>query len=139
MEWCEDSVYIKQCEKAEEIQTCWKLLKGDWFYNKVHRKIMVFPYSYSTLKQLELKIWLPRQDQLQEMIKHSDIYFWDLCKEPEGWLVLGRDVAEERIYPEDSLDGIKEKHYSNTAEQALIKAVMFKYNKVWNGKDWISS
>jgi len=34
MKWYEDPTYIKQCEKAEEIQSLWKPRIGDWFYKK---------------------------------------------------------------------------------------------------------
>jgi len=87
--------YIKMCEKAEEIQERWKPRDGDfiarvWWNGKWYRKfvgfakvmgggtyIEVVPSTYSfDIEEKERSIekygyrewiWLPRQDQLQEM------------------------------------------------------------------------
>jgi len=82
--------------------------------------------------------WLPRQDQLQDMLEdYPGLFFWDLCRQPEGWLCMGRDVGEQTIYPRKE-GYIKEEDISKTAEQALLRMLMSqKYGKVWNGKNWV--
>jgi len=83
-------------------------------------------------------VWLPRQDQLQDMLEDClGLLFWDLCNEPEGWLCMGRDVGEQTIYPRKE-NFIKEEDMSKTAEQALLKMLMSQeYDKKWNGKGWV--
>ena len=140
--------YIRMCERAEEIQKNWRPAVEDDVYihsfetvsfikNEVFYK-GYFIWGFPTQITKEDLIWLPRQDQLQEMIMNmecSNIMFWDLCMKAGGWLCFGRDIAEEIIYPREKI--IYEEDYSKTAEQALLKMVMKeKYNKIWNGKEW---
>jgi len=63
----------------------------------------------------------------------NEVMFFDVCCEPEGWLVFGRDIGEDTIYPDDLYPTgnarkkrrgvIKEHHYSNTLKSALIKMI----------------
>lgn len=111
MKWYEDPVYIKMCEKAEELQKDWKPDVGDYLLrrytvfgepldstmwpNKKDKEELIilnyhsglpewwhsvtpdgesrlaqFPDTSSRVKAT--CIWLPRQDQLQEMVKWKD-------------------------------------------------------------------
>ena len=71
VKWYEDPIYIKMCKKADEIQREWKPQNGDFYYfcqgvlvANVHQESLqeAFGDDYQHL------IWLPRQDQLQDMI-----------------------------------------------------------------------
>ena len=122
--------YIKMCEKAEEIQ------ESKW--SKRFPSHLVGTYWQTTKKQLidldgdflaEIKdtdnisetryVWLPRQDQLQDMITDRPM---------SGLLLDFRDSALAFLWG-DGLDSM---------EQLWVAFVMKeKYNKVWNGEGWI--
>jgi len=78
--------YIKQCEKAEEIQRLWEKQDGDYYYEELKEKqtggykqgTHIFCYgcqyemsSHQITKNTEKFIWLPTQDQLQKMIEYN--------------------------------------------------------------------
>jgi len=118
--------YIKMCEKAVEIQHE-ELLKGDYVVINEKTELIADTMHYSPA-ELDTAIWLPRQDQLQEMVmdkfKGSSLYsmideFDWFCS--ESGLVF-TDYAEQ----------------FTSMEQLWLAFVMKeKYNKTWNGEDWI--
>ena len=67
--------YIKMCEKAEEIQGEWTQPHvGDQAYLRGSRTIVTelwFDLQDKGLLNKGEAIWLPRQDQLQEMVKET--------------------------------------------------------------------
>ena len=142
--------YIKICEKAKEIQTR-QLIYGDYY--TFRKKDFVWKFSINELVGQYLKpkievdavgsdfgkylIWLPRQDQLQETMSdyiqeqlgiiHSEIKqaFVDFAV----W--LGKQYLDEPFtcVPTNCFE---------TGEQLWLAFVMQeKYNKLWNGEDWI--
>lgn len=60
--------YMNMCKKAEEIQKIWKHSMrsgGDFYYNK----ILAAVYAVTDNEQKDEDcIWLPRQDQLQDIL-----------------------------------------------------------------------
>lgn len=94
--------YIKMCEKAEKVQREWKPQVGDYFFRKDREGIGVItsispdgivsvtyikitydgepeprniPGIAGSINYVkETKVWLPRQDQLQEKLE-SDYYY----------------------------------------------------------------
>lgn len=116
--------YILMCEKAEEIQKKW-----DWdsdfccLYNRIDKKcycnVQLYVYCGKEKKNLEVDreiyVWLPRQDQLQEILgminyKHVKGIILDFAY----WCPT---VTEE----------------FRTHEQLWLAFVMYKkYNKIWN-------
>ena len=113
--------YIKMCEGAEEIQTikCLydlgqigiKVVGADWFY------------LYDTDTSFPKIIWLPRQDQLQEMVEGEPLqqlyrfneWLTDCAKEPENY----------------------HHNFENSMEQLWLAFVMKeKYQKTWDGEKW---
>lgn len=128
--WYNDPVYIKMCEKATDIQKqnyhigCIKEFaifqgggiildgNGSWWYG--YEKTEHPPF------EIRLKVWLPRQDDLQDMIS-DDVH--DLISEFDGFVSFPEEWGN---FPFASL------------EQLWLAFVMKeKYNKVWNGEDWI--
>ncbi len=123
--------YIKQCEKAEEIQklktpivpvSLYRLTSGevingntgDYIAN-VESNDCVLRYKY---------IWLPRQDQLQEMVK---LHPFELIAKFHSFCMWDEQYEDAR-----------ENLLLVTMEQLWLVFVMNeKYNKVWNGTDWI--
>lgn len=128
--------YTEMCEKATEIQAMRPVGQyycyGDYvFRGEKSRKPFIYIVQYYNsipcgTKGYTTEIWLPRQDQLQEMIKD---FTWNLKHLPE----MG-DYTE--FYTLVYADGIEYLPYQ-TAEEALLPGVMrFKYNKGWNGDSW---
>ena len=137
--------YIKMCEKAEEIQGVAK--RGDdwhphdyWYFPAGSKN----EYGYSSeaeiavigdaedcghclsyyCDQLPDAIWLPRQDQLQEMIYPHEGRDYSPLFELDSW--------HEKIFR-------NKKYFDGFAsyEQIWLAYVMFeKYGKVWNGGTW---
>jgi hypothetical protein len=111
--------YIEMCEKATEIQNdkkWWNM--GDFIANAlmpgdtdIKRLIMVADHNIGRMPDL---IWLPRQDQLQEMIK--------IPTDPFNGVLLGKFY---RWYNET-------KSPFNTFEKHWLAFVMEKiFNKKW--------
>jgi len=128
----ETKTYILQCEKAFKIQDLCGWAKGDFIYcNRPKMKeVKCFNWSFyfehhkcfNSVQIEEYKswcIWLPRQDQLQGMVdSHSS---WYLCNQFYRFVI---DIIE---YKKDI-----------SMEQLWLAFVMSeKYQKTWDGKEWI--
>lgn len=116
--------YILMSEKAIEIQ---KIAKDNCYsLNKGYDAVMHFEEDLSTPIDIDgfhrgYWLWLPRQDQLQEMVGGTS-----------PWLISKIYAFTNRIYSE------KINIYTFSMEQLWLAFVMKeKYSKVWNGKDWI--
>lgn len=123
--------YLKMCD-CPEIQKLWKPKLGDWYWNiighmecirmervtdkrrKFHSKI-----NYNEEKNF---IWLPRQDQIQEMLPFSNLapHALLLC----FWNFVDKDIEHIFIY---------------TSMEQLWLAFYQKevHNKTWSGKEWV--
>ena len=142
--------YIKMCEKAEEIQKladdCWDEFSIGCWYSSNHVRCkghfedwhMAYKYCPVCAKELEItplysvclrfqgddNIWLPRQDQLQEMVDIDD------------WITALSRFAIFAFGGKRVINGIP--HSVFTMEQLWLAFVMKeKYNKVWNGNEWV--
>ena len=130
--------YIKLCEKAEEIQK----LHKDWVVGDIYF-IHYCPtgwiayasigcsgedcgslqdMSKDGLIRLDGETWLPRQDQLQEMVLNPPN---TLCSDiPTMVRLFGVFLA---VHPQ-----------FNSMEQLWLAFVMKeKYNKTWDGESWV--
>ena len=122
--------YIEMCEKAEEIQGRELAITGDLYWScgmvrmivncERHMKLYYTRESkYSIVQYGYIKhhIWLPRQDQLQAMIKEYD----------EAYGLI--DAIHEYI--------LTHEWKRMSMEQLWLAFVMKeKYQKTWNGKEW---
>ena len=135
--------YIKMCEKAEEIQKEWEPKNGDYvvyknvicltrvgpypdpilYYGKFSKSWVVCDEEVKEIKEIlgsDSIVWLPRQDQLQEMCDPPlDVLlmeFWE-------WL------------PKYEL-GVK---YTSMEQLWLAFVMKRKYQKVWDEEkgEWI--
>lgn len=125
--------YIGMCRAATGIQTNWSSEDGDFIYRP--------PFSYKQgLSHIvesehvwisnmldgatkERDVWLPRQDQLQDMMDYVDCAAESIESFYQWW----------EIYSQH--------HYSTreSMEQLWLAFVMKeKYNKKWNGEEWIN-
>ena len=147
--------YIKQCEKAIEIQPCLNNedgVGGTWVYGNIlyHTVRMNQPHDrdgyYHVTDEMAVRkckecgnekdyikssraIWLPRQDQLQDMLAWKNISI--ICSE------LTDFACSPESY-EPYLGSFVQKWGS--MEQLWLAFVMKeKYNKVWDGEEWIPS
>ena len=107
--------YIKQCEKAEEIQEQAIFLTKSYWGDKIHVDTLG---NYWMLMKGKA-IWLPRQDQLIELLGWKMYEHLDYLAPDEGfhWKLIHEIVS--------------------TWEQFWLHVLMKeKYNKVWNGEEW---
>jgi len=106
--------YILMCEKAKEIQH--QYFKTDKIcHNEKNYYERGFPFPDDKSYNL---IWLPRQDQLQEMINEVNYHkVWNFYE------FVMDDIGSES---------------KKSMEQLWLAYVMrHKYNKIWSEKDWI--
>ena len=121
--------YIKMCEKAEEIQKIrveseyWE--EGDWLFRsgKVLACGWNAGYFEGWLWPQKGDIWLPRQDDLQEMVKPLELYAF------YHW-VYRADQRDGDYLPDCN------KVYTSMEQLWLAFVMSEKYNKVWNGEEW---
>ena len=122
--------YIKMAGKAEEIQNKWKPEIYDSYVERSN--IRIIP-DISTRIHLNNRfkfdvvyMWLPRQDQLQELLNYSIAPLGITWK--FFWSVYG-----------DAEDDKNREYWSvfNSMEQLWLAFVMKeKFNKIWTGKEW---
>jgi len=133
--------YIEMCEKAGEIQQLRKKAKdwdkGDWYHHLVcGGNIHVVSMKLNTWDiTVQGSIWLPRQDQLQEIwMKHPEEHSDDARFEAKMdafiyW--LWGETFKHNFY-------LSQYHNFPSMEQLWLAFVMEeKYNKTWDGKEWV--
>jgi len=124
--------YIKMCEKAEEIQKEHILHDDDfsaiWYPTGSNGTTIMGEYKVS--QALSIGIWLPRQDQLQEMVEINPAYKANLKRKAA---ILALEFAEyvQELPHNEIVD--------KSTEQLWLAFVMKDNNKVWNGEDWVVS
>jgi len=143
--------YIKMCQKAKEIQ---KLLDKCNYGNQLvfGNTFLLQGYEVNWLKQYgngkkceqwvtdywtsdnptfygKNTIWLPRQDQLQEMVKEKDLL--NLCDRFD----LGLRENIDGIYSYTDYH----KTFKSMEKLWLAFVMKEKYNKTWNGEEWKKS
>jgi hypothetical protein len=123
------SHYIKMCESAKVIQKQWKPEFGDFF---VSMSLGLTSACQTIVSDLEKKVsylktlkavWLPRQDQLQEMVIEKYATPWDLA------------IAFSNV-----LMGDKTSYFDNfdSMEKLWLAFVMFeKSRKKWKDGEWV--
>jgi len=121
------------CKKAAEIQDSWVFARGDTFVHHLEGAIIekvlnpIYLFSRNNLGRKGIDyggclIWLPRQDQLQEMIEWKKIFI----------------VKEGKEYQQRSLGDILLR--ANSMEQLWLAFVMKeKFNKRWDNKKWVTA
>ncbi len=135
--------YIKMCEKAVEIQTVWKPQNGDFCWHDNEGEEVYgcweYPEQITTVSITQATerdwwgnwLWLPRQDELQEIIddwwKKNGNYGEPLIKGLYDFATsLGYKPFRENELPIKSW------------EQLWLAFVMKqKYNKEWVNEDWV--
>ena len=106
-------IYVKMCEKASEIQYEYAV-KGFGYSDGHH---------FFHLKNQYETIWLPRQDQLQEMVEDGEF------ANNQAWYKLGKFYAWVRDVGRYNFESM---------EQLWLAFVMKENGKTWDGEDWKS-
>ncbi len=121
--------FIEMCEKAKEIQESYRsrIPSGDdIFAGKIYHGIELFRHLTPTnVPVTDDYIWMPRQEQLQEMVFEKTAV--SLICEFRDFMVrpLFDKTAPYKFTPGYSI------------YQLWIAFVMFKkFGKVWTGEDW---
>jgi hypothetical protein len=119
---------MKMCEKASEIRVYWKPDFGDFYVSMAGG---ISSESQPITSELELRlpymnqikaVWIPRQDQLQEIISDHYTTPWDLAVEFANTL-----MGDDSDYFDKFL----------SMEQLWLAYVMNrKFDKRWDGQDW---
>ncbi len=126
--------YIKMCDKAEEIQLLFDEGKFDLgsFWYRGNKKDVVTNKGYAFHRYfLKLgDVWLPRQDQLQGMIRFD---FPMISRTTQLVQHLWWFVNDYHLFPFSS-----GKIVPTSMEQLWLAYVMKeKFIKEWNGEDWV--
>lgn len=112
--------YIRMCEKAEEIQALFKWEYHDFHWDTNENKLCIDEISTRS-------VWLPRQDQLQEILIGKDNHrCWFLYSD------LAHTLKDVHNFAMNTAWGL------GSMEQLWLAFVMReKFNKTWNGKKWV--
>ena len=151
--------YVAMCRQAKEIQELWKpdtadIIKGDFIgfitdksgIEDAHHTLTDFRYSiqrfisdkdrfgnFAWYPKNEL-IWLPRQDQLHELIGFAKT----LSGIGKLNMLMFMNRADFAYYRDYNNSGYERKNKFGTIEQFLLAYVMkTRWGKVWNGSDWV--
>ena len=117
--------YIKMCEQAEEIQEAWKQNPGDIYIYKKDIDIGLY-YYVTEYKKHNNAVWLPTQEQLQEIIKPT--------LETDDFELV--ELFFDFVYGEDSQPNQINSPIKLMNEMWLAFVMHEKYNKIWTGEKW---
>jgi len=144
---------ILMCEKAYEIQNLWKPKVGDFYDSRGNSQIKGVKVLQSlaggkfrillynkNIRSIHRHIWLPRQDQYQKMV-YEDIV--QNCQKTTHWEL--KDYYFEMLTDAFKLrkwyiqDQCYDYDHINSMEQLWLAFVMMeKFNKEWDGEEWIN-
>jgi hypothetical protein len=144
------ATYLRMCQKAKEIQEAWKPKDFDFIIDNTkveynddillvdNTDLQLVDIDYAEPESQEYQteyeyyktrtLWLPRQDQLQELIEpdKSKIY-----------QIVDKVVTQKYYYPpkEDYISGPE---IFNSMEQLWLAYVMKeKFGKIWYLNEWV--
>ena len=134
---------IKMCD-CPQIQNRWEPKMYDYVIDRLIgiQHIIIYPcntlfttdtntwYSHKLENDKDMVqedlIWLPRLDQLLEMLGTK--YMWELCNEEERYSII---IGETDEFAVMAFQG-------HTPEQAVLQGVMHELHGLkWDGKGWI--
>jgi hypothetical protein len=123
------SYYIKMCESAKMIQKQWAPDFGDFFVSMSSGRpspclplVSELERKVSYLKTIKA-VWLPRQDQLQEMLIEKYATPWDLA------IAFSNVLMADNASYFDNLDSM---------EKLWLAFIMLeKYKKKWKDGEWV--
>jgi hypothetical protein len=123
------SKYIRMCEGIEEIQARWQPEFGDFYVSMslgltspCQPIVSELEKEVSYLKTIKA-VWIPRQDQLQEMVIEDYAMPWDLAIAFSNVLMGERSSYFEKF---DSMEKLW-----------LAFVMLEKYRRKWNKGEWL--
>ena len=148
--------YINMCEKAVEIQElkiirkskkvtsvpCWQFAKGDFFSSQSGIYVEGGLPSFDNGQYYKLSdfVWLPRQDQLQRMVYEDCVAN---CEKTTHWelkqFYFELLLDAHKLYAWYQSEGYDYDHLDSMEQLWLAFVMKEKYNKTWNGEDWVVS
>lgn len=140
--WQEDKNFVLMARKSLEIQAMrgkenWML--GDFYTDDILvREIDIKEEYFNVIDsngdnpyEMYHPIWLPSQNQLQEIINLKGEYNYDLAQRFMNFIIDNfHTMDSSKIYP--CAD-------KNMEQFWLLFVMKEKYNKIWNGEDWIKN
>jgi hypothetical protein len=126
--------YVKMCD-CQEIQGVWDIGYGDWYADRTDRSIdLQCDWQFFSARAREKfraeNIWLPKQDQLQEMVD------WKAMRLIIEWASLSNRFEWWADNP-FSVTTLDYRDRVESLEQAWLRLVMHeKYGKHWTGEAW---
>lgn len=137
------SEYINMCRKAKELQEMWEPMQGDFFilYDEIecigNFSEDLYPIDWREEFPVSKKncTWLPRIDQLITLLNkaqneelHDVGKRFSKCSELDTLGSIFHNCAVGDYYDKETF----------TVEQLfLVELYDTKYNKSWDGEDWI--
>ena len=123
--------YILMCENAGEIQNCHKEIRCPDIFARQNSIYCMDEenHHHIFLKYIEKHIgnkliWLPRQDQLQGMVKDR---FSNVMVDTSALQAMLKYFNDFRYI---------NKQYDSMEQLWLAFVMKEKYNKIWTGKEW---
>lgn len=131
--------YVKMCREAKEIQVGWQSRTGDFIYDYRAKapgigvycsELQEYEVNYGYRYDTEFVFWLPRQDQLQEMLEPYKNH-----ESPLQFINQFNDFVEPFLIQQEG--SWKNATWDFSIEQIWLAFVMKeKFNKAWNNETW---
>jgi len=136
--------YIKMCDCPEIQENC-KMLVGDYFIDMSQRASVTIHNVdvgmrlcliniLDGIREMDTNdIWLPRQDQIQEMLPNYG-HFERHINALLGFIEWFQ--SEVKVYPKRSNYEDLEKKYASSEQLWLAFYMHEKHSKIWDGNKW---
>jgi hypothetical protein len=124
--------YITMCSLAKQIQHKWSYENGDFVYDTIDGDAGVW-YWYQK-KDVSDCIWLPRQDQLQELCINFYVRIMAVS-EYDAFIHLLESYSSW-------LTGVISRGYQDmdTFEELMLSFAMeIMYDRKWDGENWVKA
>jgi hypothetical protein len=132
------------CQKAKEIQEQWDLDDGSNYVAIIHDGYAMTDVSLGYITNSETKIlkahdqgegrvWLPRQDQLQDMLMDDSKDYGHIVHLFVEYLCDTTDYHGGIRFADVDIYG----DFTSFEQLWLAFLMDEKYSKYWNGKDWV--
>lgn len=130
--------YIRMCCLAKEIQHKWSYENGDYIYDTIDGDAGVW-YWHNT-KDFSDYIWIPRQDQLQEICIEFFMRNMDMSENEAFIHLLGSYSSWiKEVHNIIWNTGGEYKEVDSFEELILVYTMNMLYGKKWDGENWVKA